>query len=152
MTSDLEFAYERLSSITSDDPLARPRPGHREAIVNAVFSIGAHDGFHVAESFPKSETDSFPDALRQLALASEFRFRKVSLEGGWWRQEGPSLVAWRTSTDTPVALIWRRRRYHVQDPELGEFNHMSKALAHDNSKNDGMPENKKKKIAYSMWH
>ena len=28
------------------------------------FAIGANDGFHVAESFPKPRTDSFPDALR----------------------------------------------------------------------------------------
>ena len=39
--------------------------------------------------------------------------------------------AWRTSMDKPVALIWRRRRYFVQDPELGRFNPMNKALAAD---------------------
>ena len=43
MMDDLEFAYQRLSSITSDDPLAQLKPGHLEAIVDAVNAIGAHE-------------------------------------------------------------------------------------------------------------
>ena len=128
---DLEFAYQRLSSITSDDPLAQLKPGHLEAIVDAVNAIGAHEGFHVAEGFTASQTDSFPDALRRLAMASGFRFRQVSVEGEWWRQEGPPLLVWRTSANRPLAVIWKSRRYRVQDAATGKFEPITAALAAD---------------------
>lgn len=146
MANDLKFAYERLSSITGNDPLSQLKPEHRATIIAAVMAIGAHDQFDVAQGFPAPRTDSFADALQQLATASGFRFRKVSLTGDWWRQEGPSLLVQLASAATPAAVFWKARRYHLQDPETGTFTPINEAVAADINTTGfqlypGLPEN-----------
>lgn len=146
MANDLKFAYERLSSITGNDPLSQLKPEHHATIIAAVMAIGAHDQFDVAQDFPAPRTDSFADALQQLATASGFRFREVSLTGDWWRQEGPSLLVQLTSAATPAAVFWKARRYHLQDPETGAFTPINEAVAADINTTGfqlypGLPEN-----------
>jgi NHLM bacteriocin system ABC transporter ATP-binding protein len=61
---------------------------------------------------------SFVARLREVARASGFRFREVQLDDGWWRADVGSLVA-LDEDERPVALVRRRGRYEIVDPERG---------------------------------
>ena len=129
MSGDLELAYRRLSAITSDGPLVRVTASHHRVLVDAVTAIGHHDGFEVAQNFPMPQSESLPIVLQQLAMASDFRIREVALEGDWWRQEGPSLLVWNATTDTPMAAIWNGRQYRLNDPRSGKLSPVDSTLA-----------------------
>jgi NHLM bacteriocin system ABC transporter ATP-binding protein len=61
---------------------------------------------------------SFVARLREVGRASGFRFREVQLDEGWWRADVGSLVA-LDEDERPVALVRRRGRYEIVDPERG---------------------------------
>jgi NHLM bacteriocin system ABC transporter ATP-binding protein len=61
---------------------------------------------------------SFFSRLREVARVSGFRFREVQLEEGWWRHDVGPLVG-VVEEERPVALVRRRGRYELVDPERG---------------------------------
>lgn len=53
---------------------------------------------------PRTVSSSSPtEALDRLAREAGLRVRRVSLDGAWWREPGPPLIAW--AQDGPVALL-----------------------------------------------
>ena len=67
---------------------------------------------------PRLRGASFVTRLGEVARASGFRFREVRLDDGWWRADVGSLVA-VDEDERPVALVRRRGRYELVDPEHG---------------------------------
>ncbi len=60
------------------------------------------------------------DQLRDIALASRFRLRRVLLAGEWWQTDTGPLLAFRTDGDQPVALLpTSPTSYELADPAGG---------------------------------
>lgn len=59
------------------------------------------------------------DRLGRFANASGFRFREIALDDGWWKKEGPAVLAIETAGGRPRAVVWRRWRWRTTDPETG---------------------------------
>ncbi|MDT0309347.1 NHLP bacteriocin export ABC transporter permease/ATPase subunit [Streptomyces sp. DSM 44917] len=59
------------------------------------------------------------DPVERVALASRVRTRSIRLTGSWWRENAGPLVGHREDDGTPVALLWRRGRYHAVSPVSG---------------------------------
>lgn len=131
MALELETVYQRISLVTSDTPFEQPIGDHHNALVQVVNAIAAHDGFEVGEGSEVIENQTFAAALRRHALGSRFRFRQVYLDGEWWKEEGPSLLVSYGTDQKPIAIIQKRHRYHMQDPQNGTLIPMTAALAAD---------------------
>jgi len=106
-----------------------------------------HDTVHGAEARPhvaEPEDDALALALRQVAAAerievppvrrdpaqrdwrerladisamARFRTRPVALDGAWWREDGPALIAEDRETDLPRALLPGRGGYGWTGPD-----------------------------------
>jgi len=129
MADELDLAYQRISSFATDSPLAALTGQNHDALTDAISALGAHDGFTVNETVDTTECENFSAALGRHATISKFRFRQVSLEGDWWRQEGPSLLVWHSGFDKPLAAISKRKRYYARNADAGEFTPLTKAEA-----------------------
>lgn len=55
------------------------------------------------------------DALAELSATARFRTRPVVLDGEWWREDGPALIAEERDTGQPRALLPGRGGYHWID-------------------------------------
>ncbi|MFD5321995.1 NHLP bacteriocin export ABC transporter permease/ATPase subunit [Streptomyces sp. NPDC127098] len=69
------------------------------------------------------------DPVEAIAVASRVRTRQVRLSGAWWREDSGPLVGRRAGDGAPVALLWRRGRYAVVDPETGDREPVDRAAA-----------------------
>jgi NHLM bacteriocin system ABC transporter ATP-binding protein len=56
--------------------------------------------------------------LLSIAVASKIKFRKVYLRTGWWKENGGPILAFRSETRSPVALLPDGERYRMYDPLL----------------------------------
>ncbi|WP_170400863.1 NHLP bacteriocin export ABC transporter permease/ATPase subunit [Ruegeria arenilitoris] len=117
MSGELETAYRRLSSISSEPVATRGGAAKDDNIISAISAIGAIEGFHLPKSPNLPASDHVPDLLQHLAIVSGFRFRSVALDGAWWRQEGPPLLVRSKKTGRFAAAIWTKRQYHLRDPD-----------------------------------
>jgi NHLM bacteriocin system ABC transporter ATP-binding protein len=93
-------------AITAHDPLA-----------GALAALGAHEGFTLRLPAADWREAPLPDRLERLGNVSGFRIREIVLDGAWWKQEGPSFLALLAAGGLPRAVIWRRRHWHIVDPE-----------------------------------
>ena len=57
------------------------------------------------------------DRLGRFANASGFRIRTIALDGSWWMEEGSHLPGHRGGRGLPRAVVWRRRRWRIVDPQ-----------------------------------
>jgi NHLM bacteriocin system ABC transporter ATP-binding protein len=115
---DLDAAYGRLVAVTERTPFpVAPVGTAGDHLLAAIKAIGQREGFEVRPSASDDSGLPIDQRLRRIALASRFRFREVSLQGRWWREEGPPLLLWQHSSGQPRAAFWRRGRFHLFDPK-----------------------------------
>jgi NHLM bacteriocin system ABC transporter ATP-binding protein len=79
------------------------------------------DGFELRTPVRDRPRDPLFERLKAYAFASGFRFREIMLEGEWWRREAPPFIAMEREQGReqgkPLAMVFRRRRWHIVDPE-----------------------------------
>lgn len=117
--AEVFVALQRLSDVAALRPSAVATAaisGH-DALAAALAVIAVTEGFELR--FPASDDRKSPlfDRLGRFANASGFRFREVALDDGWWKKEGPAILAIGMPGDRPRAVVWRRRRWRAIDPE-----------------------------------
>ena len=93
-------------AVTAHDPLAR-----------ALAALGEQEGFTLRLPAADRRDAPLPVRLERLGNASGFRVREIALDGQWWRREGPSFLGQTASDGMPKAVVWRRRRWRIVDPE-----------------------------------
>ncbi|MFI1386052.1 NHLP bacteriocin export ABC transporter permease/ATPase subunit [Embleya sp. NPDC020886] len=97
--------------------------------------VGQAGGVQVTRSGTSEAADARLDPLERIAVSSGFRVRDVQLVDRWWRTDSGPLVGHVRAVDPdtdprrPVALVWRRRRYHVLDPAGTDWKPVTRALA-----------------------
>ena len=70
------------------------------------------------------------DLVRDIALASSVRTRRVVLKGQWWRHDNGPILAWSEADKSALALLPRRGGgYEAVDPLSGERTPADTALA-----------------------
>ncbi|MGH3142731.1 MAG: ABC transporter transmembrane domain-containing protein, partial [Gaiellales bacterium] len=111
---ETQRTFEGLARVVERRGEAAAAPGE-SPIAAACRVAGRPLGLRVSEPSLLHAT-SFVGRLRELARASGFRFREVRLEEGWWRADAGSLVG-ADGDGRPVALLRRRGRYELVDPE-----------------------------------
>ncbi len=122
-----------LSSIDQDRQVTQRALGHLSAILgekdvgleatttdplfNACQIIGEALGITIQRPAPTARPLDLDDALRRISGAFGFRIREVKLKGTWWNQDHGPLLALRTDSGLPVALLPDRMgRYQLHDP------------------------------------
>lgn len=74
------------------------------------------------------------DYIRDIAQASNIRYRRISLKDDWWKEDMGPLVAFKEEDGSPVAILpGQRGSYKVYDPVTGQEellgSHHSKTLS-----------------------
>lgn len=67
--------------------------------------------------------------LEEISTASHFRFRKVSLSSGWYKNSTIPYLAYLKEDDVPVALIPTLFGYNMYNPEKNSIVKVSKSIA-----------------------
>ncbi|WP_406277941.1 NHLP bacteriocin export ABC transporter permease/ATPase subunit [Embleya sp. NBC_00896] len=97
--------------------------------------VGEAAGVAVTRATTSEAADARLDPLERIAVSSGFRVRDVQLTHRWWRTESGPLVGHVRAVDEdpagrrPVALLWRRRRYHALDAAGGDWTPVTRAVA-----------------------
>jgi NHLM bacteriocin system ABC transporter ATP-binding protein len=99
------------------------------ALVGALAVIAQAEGFELR--LPPADDHASPlfDRLGRFANSSRFRFREIALTAGWWKKEGPAILAVTRAGGAPCALVWRRGRWRAIDPDT----HAETAIGADNA-------------------
>ncbi|MGO9468605.1 MAG: NHLP family bacteriocin export ABC transporter peptidase/permease/ATPase subunit [Isosphaeraceae bacterium] len=116
----------RLAAAADASSLPAIDPGDN-ALWTAASAVGRVLGIEVRSPPPAGERGSCapPDALGDLARASGFHVRPVTLDEAWWRRTGGEPMLGRLSGDglsSPVALLpakgtrWSRSAYEIHEP------------------------------------
>ena len=124
---ETERVYTSLGRVVDrqGEPVAAPG---EDPVVAACRAAGAPLGIDVAE--PRRLPDAaIATRIREVARSSGFRIREVQLEDGWWRRDVGCLVGITADGEQPVALVWRRGRYELLDPEHGARSQVDSASA-----------------------
>ncbi len=112
-------ALRRLSDVAALRPptLVAAAISRRDPLAGALAVIAAHEGFELR--LPATDDRKAPmfDRLGRFANATGFRFREIALDAGWWKQEGPPILAIEAAGAQPRAILWRRGRWRAVDPE-----------------------------------
>jgi len=115
----LEFAREAVTRVADDEARRAPRSIRRDPLLAAVEAVLEQDDVVVREPVADVPSERPEERLAQVAVASNVRFRDVTLESGWWRREGPPLLVFRASDDYPLAASWKGDRFHLLDARDG---------------------------------
>lgn len=118
-------AYEGLSRILASKHKAESFTGKAEKGLNSdtlllktCQLIGNIDRIQFVAGFAYANESWEP--LKKILRASNTRARKIELRGTWWKNDQGSLLGFLKEDKTPVALIWKGSRYHVQNISTGE--------------------------------
>ena len=124
-------AFAALAGVLADGNPADPAPGG-DGLLEACRQVGAPSGitFRPPPRWTRGATGQ--DPLAALCRASKVRYRKVALEGAWWRTNAGPLLGWLGTDRAPVALLPRpggEGGYRLLDPEGGPTRALDPDLA-----------------------
>ena len=116
--AEVSRALQRLSDAAALRPLeiAAAVSGTPDPLAGALAVIADQEGFDLRLPQDDDHNASVIDRLKRFANGSGFRFRPITLESGWWKEEGPSFLAIEAASELPRAVVWRRRRWRIVDP------------------------------------
>jgi NHLM bacteriocin system ABC transporter ATP-binding protein len=119
--AEVSNALQRLDSVAALRPstIAATAISASDPLAGALAVIAATEGFDLRPPAADDHGSPLFDRLGRFANASGFRFREVALEDGWWKEEGPPILAIERASGRPRAVVWRRRRWRSVDPVAG---------------------------------
>ena len=94
--------------------VARPGQDHLPGVL-AILADAS--GFELRMPLHDRVRAALFERLKAYAFASGFGFREIALNGDWWRRQGPPFIAVWGETGRPLAVLFRRRRWRIVDPE-----------------------------------
>ena len=117
--AEVSRALRRLGDVAALRPsmiIAQTISPH-DSLAGALAVIATHEGFELR--LPETDDREAPlfDRLGRFGNATGFRFREIALDAGWWKEEGPPILAIETVGGQPRAIIWRRGRWRAVDAE-----------------------------------
>ncbi len=117
--AEVSRAIQRLSDAAALRPpeIAAVVGGTPDPLAGALAVIAAQEGFNLRLPQDDDHNAFVIDRLERFGSASGFRFRPIALESGWWEEEGPSFLAIEAASELPRAVVWRRRRWRMIDPQ-----------------------------------
>jgi NHLM bacteriocin system ABC transporter ATP-binding protein len=119
--ADAAAALQRLTDIAAfrSTPIVSAGPGAKDALTGALSVLAASEGIELR--LPADDGSDTPlfQRLESIANASAFHFREIALTGRWWTEDGPPFLGVDASTNQPLAVIRRRGRWRIVDPQTG---------------------------------
>lgn len=101
-----------------------------DALWVACEYIGNRLGIAVVKPALPIESTAVQDMLTDLAKASQFRFRKVSLKGEWWRFDCGHLLVFDAQGGNPLALVQNNfGNYQLFDPATDQERPLTPEIA-----------------------
>jgi NHLM bacteriocin system ABC transporter ATP-binding protein len=111
-------ALTRLAAVAqADEHAVMPRVG--APLLAAVTALADAAGIAIVSPRNFDPGWDHEQALRAIERNSHIRTRKVLLEAKWWNKDCGPILAFRANARTPVALLYRARKYSLLDPGTG---------------------------------
>ena len=89
----------------------------QDALPGVLAILADAEGFELRMPLHDRVRASLFERLKVYAFASGFGFREIAITGDWWRRQGPPFIAVDGETGRPLAVLFRRRRWRIVDPE-----------------------------------
>jgi NHLM bacteriocin system ABC transporter ATP-binding protein len=116
--ADVSLALRRLGDAAGlRPPTSAPPTALHDPLASALAVIARHEGFTLRPSPSDRPGAPLSQRLEQLGNVSGFRVREITLDGEWWKVEGPPFLA--LMGEVPRAVVWRRRGWRIVDPDDG---------------------------------
>ncbi|WP_428678141.1 NHLP bacteriocin export ABC transporter permease/ATPase subunit [Reyranella sp.] len=119
--AEVSAALQRLSDVAAfrAPAIASTAISGGDSFAAALATIATTENFTLRFPAADERNSSVFDRLGRFANSSGFRFREIALDDGWWKREGPAVLAIESTGGRPRAVVWRRRRWRAIDPETG---------------------------------
>jgi ATP-binding cassette subfamily C protein len=111
-----EAALVDLAGLLAPEPAAAPAAAEEDALLSACQAVGDPLGIRFAPPPRWELSGRARDPLGSICRTSRVRYRRVALRGHWWHDTDEPLLAFRSGTRQPVALLPGRHGYTVLDP------------------------------------
>ncbi|HMA36425.1 MAG TPA: NHLP bacteriocin export ABC transporter permease/ATPase subunit, partial [Chloroflexia bacterium] len=93
--------------------------------------VGRALGIHIVAPPAGRKSTTVPDAVRNIAHASNVRTRQVLLRGAWWQRDNGPLLGFVEANGRPVALMpTAQRSYELDDPVTRSRTPLTPTVAH----------------------
>ncbi len=118
--SALQAAFGDLGAVLRRAAPAGAAGGAESALVAACRLVGGRLGIEVREPARWARRGRESNPLEEIAKASRFAFRRVTLRGEWWRRDGGPLLAFAAGGERALALLPSSpASYLAHDPAAG---------------------------------
>lgn len=102
--------------------LTRSETDAASPLLLACRQVAQWYGITVPDPATDLQTGSADARLKRLAMNSRFQIRLVKLDGRWWQEDNPALLAFDKADGSPVALVpGPSRGLGRHDPATGEW-------------------------------
>jgi NHLM bacteriocin system ABC transporter ATP-binding protein len=117
--AEVSRALQHLSDAAALRPSERAvaAAGTADPLARALSIVAEEEGVNLHHPQDDNREAAFIDRLGRFGNASGFRIRAIALDGSWWTEEGPPFVAIEAASGLPRAVVWRRRRWRIVDPQ-----------------------------------
>lgn len=112
----MQQAIRSLSGVLDDPGSTRPM-AQGSPLVAALDAIAQSLGLPLRLPAPDVLKQT-PDPVAAIARSAQLRLRPVRLTEGWWQTAAEPMLAYRTSDQSPVALLPTPQGYVLFDPHL----------------------------------
>ncbi len=108
-------AAERIADVLANRLPPRPEADAADGLMDVMRLLGRELGVPIRRPVKarRAQMDVAPTA-EEIVRATDIRLQPVRLEEDWWTVESAPMLARRTD-GTPVALVWRGRRWEEYD-------------------------------------
>lgn len=127
----LHRAFQHLEqAVKRDESLAAK---HADPLLEACRRVGLAMNIEIKEppQWVQDKEQDIPDSIQHIALASGIRYRRVSLQNVWWKEESGPLLVFRREDLAPLAVFPGGRSPSFYDPVEGKEEKLTEEKARE---------------------
>ena len=126
----VDDSYSKLSTVLKSSERLEILPKIATSpLLTAIGSVARTEKIAIYAPTTLNHSPQHQNSIESIAHTSNFSLRKVELVDNWWQQEHGNLLGFTKDNNTPVALLWRNKRYFLIDPIKQTKNIIDKTLA-----------------------
>ncbi len=115
---NLDASLSSLAAVL--DKQKTPDSLQKDPLLLACMVVGKELNIHFKEADLERPSDNLTERIRAICDATSVRFRKIKLNGHWFKEDNGPLVGFFGPLKKPVALLIKDKSYWMIDPSSNE--------------------------------